>query len=222
VDLARVTLITALGLKTWPFTRVDDVLEVKAQPRSLAELKVLARERRPELLKNRHQQEYNLAGIRVAKAGFFPVITSTAAYGWQGMDEPFGTLPSNWYVGAAMTFPLFEGLSTTYAVNQNKAQLRSTLENYQVLRQNVVKEVEQAYLDVKSGWELIRASKKALEAARENLRLAWGRYQAGVGTIIEVTDAQVQFSQADLKFVQALYDYRVYEAKLDKAIGKPY
>mgnify|MGYP003526712101 CR=1 FL=1 len=43
-----------------------------------------------------------------------------------------------------------------------------------------------------------------------------------IGTIIEVTDAQVQFSQADLKFVQALYDYRVFEAKLDKAIGKPY
>ena len=57
---------------------------------------------------------------------------------------------------------------------------------FEVLRQNVTKEVEQAYLDVKSGWELIRASKKALEAARENLRLAWGRYQAGVGTIIEV------------------------------------
>ena len=132
------------------------------------------------------------------------------------------TPPSTWYVGAAMTFPLFEGLSTAYSVSQNKAQLRATLENYEVLRQNVTKEVEQAYLDVKSGWELIRATKKALEAARENLRLAWGRYQAGVGTIIEVTDAQVQFSQADLKFVQALYDYRVFEAKLDKAIGKPY
>jgi outer membrane protein len=222
VDLARVTLMTALGLKTWPFTQVEDVLEVKAQPRSLADLKAQAQQRRPELLKNRHQQEYNLAGIKVAKAGFFPVFTSTAAYGWQSTDEPFANLPSNWYVGAAMTFPLFEGLSTTYAVNQNKAQLRATLENYEVLRQNVVKEVEQAYLDVKSGWELIRASKKALEAARENLRLAWGRYQAGVSTIIEVTDAQVQFSQADLKFVQALYDYRVYEAKLDKAIGKPY
>ena len=47
--------------------------------------------------------------------------------------------------------------------------------------------------------EVIRATNKAREAARENLRLAWGRYQVGVGTIIEVTDAQVQFSQADLR-----------------------
>ena len=222
VDLARVTLMTALGLKTWPFTQVEDVLEVKAQPQSLEALKTQAQDRRPELLKNRHQQSYNEAAIKVARAGYFPVFTSNMAYGWQSLDQPFANQPSTWYVGAAMTFPLFEGLSTAYAVNQTKAQLRASQENYEVLRQNVSKEVEQSYLDVKSGWELIRASKKALEAARENLRLAWGRYQAGVSTIIEVTDAQVQFSQADLKFVQALYDYRVFEAKLDKAIGKPY
>ena len=125
-------------------------------------------------------------------------------------------------MGAGLNFPLFEGLATTYSVSQNKAQLRSTLENFEVLRLNVTKEVSQAYLNVKSGWELIRATKKALEAARENLRLAWGRYQAGIGTIIEFTDAQVQFSQADLNFVQALYNYRVFEAQLDKAIGRQF
>ena len=222
VQLAQVTLMTALGLKTWPFSQVEDVLEVQAQPRSLEELKVQAQQRRPELLKNRYQQNYNEAAIKVAQAGYFPTVTSTAAYGWQSIDRPFATLPSNWYVGAAMTFPLFEGFSTAYSVGQNKAQLRAAVENYEVLRQNVTKEVNQAYLNVKTGWELIRATKKALEAARENLRLAWGRYQAGVGTIIEFTDAQVQFSQADLNFVQALYNYRVFEAQLDKAIGKAY
>jgi outer membrane protein len=219
VKLAQVTLMTALGLKSWPFSQVEDVMEVRVQPRSLEDLRALALQRRPELLKNRFQQDYNQAAIQVARAGYFPTVTSTAAYGWQSVDQPFATLPSNWYVGAGLTFPLFEGFSTAYSVNQNKAQMRATLENYGVLRQNITKEVDQAYLNVKTGWELIRATKKALEAARENLRLAWGRYQAGVGTIIEFTDAQVQFSQADLNFVQALYNYRVYEAQLDKAIG---
>jgi outer membrane protein len=222
VALAQVTLMNALGLKTWPYKQVEDVLEVAPQPKSLEELTATALQRRPELLKNRYQQEYNQAGITVARAGYFPTFTSMAAYGWQAIDAPFATMPSNWYVGAGFTFPLFEGLATKYAVSQNKAQLRSTLENFEVLRQNVTKEVSQAYLNVKTGWELIRATKKALEAARENLRLAWGRYQAGIGTIIEFTDAQVQFSQADLNFVQALYNYRVFESQLDKAIGKPY
>jgi outer membrane protein len=222
VQLAQVTLMTALGLKTWTFSQVEDVLEVTTQPRSLEELKTLALQRRPEIQKNLFQQKFNEAGIQVARSGYFPTLTSTAAYGWQSFDQPFATLPSNWYVGAAVTVPLFEGLSTAYSLSQNKAQLRASVENYEVLRQNVTKEVNQAYLNVKTGWELIRATKKALEAARENLRLAWGRYQAGVGTIIEFTDAQVQFSQADLNFVEALYNYRVYEAQLDKAIGKTF
>ncbi len=222
VQLAQVSLMTALGLKSWPYSKVEDVLEVMTPPRSLEELRSQALQRRPEIQKNLHQQEFNVASLQVARAGYFPTLTSTAAYGWQSIDQPFSTLPSNWYVGAAMTFPLFEGFSTAYSVNRNKAQLRASLENYEVLRLNVTKEVNQSYLNVKTGWELIRATKKALEAARENLRLAWGRYQAGVGTIIEFTDAQVQFSQADLNFVQALYNYRVYEAQLDKAIGRAF
>ncbi len=222
VQLAQVTLTTALGLKTWPFAQVEDVLEVTTQPRSLEELKSKALERRPEILKNRQLQEFNRAAVNVAWAGYFPVLTSNAAYGWQSTTQPFSNLPSNWYVGAAVTVPIFEGLNTAYTLNQNKAQLRSSVENYEVLRLNVTKEVNQAYLNVKTGWELIRATKKALEASRENLRLAWGRYQTGVGTVIEFTTAQVQFSQADLNFVQALYNYRVYEAQLDKAIGKAF
>ena len=72
VKLAQVTLMTALGLKTWPFTQVEDVLEVMTQPRSLEELKALALQRRPEIQKNRYQQKFNEAGIQVARSGYFP------------------------------------------------------------------------------------------------------------------------------------------------------
>lgn len=219
VELAQVTLMNALGLKTWPYKGVEGVLEITPIPASLAELRSQALERRPEVVKNRYQQEYNKAAVKVAQAGHYPSFTSNAAYGWQGQDYP---LPGNWWIGAAVNFPLFEGLTIAYSVSQSKALLRASEANAEVLRQDVTKEVDQAYLDLKSAWEFIRATKKALEAARENFRLAQGRYQVGVGSIIEVTDAQVQFSQADLKFVRALYDYRTAEARLDKAIGKAF
>lgn len=219
VELAKVTLMNALGIKTWPYREVEDVLEAAPQPRHLEELLAKAGEQRPELVKNRFQQDYGVAAVKVARAGYFPQLSSTASYGWEGFDYP---LPNSWWLGAQVTFPLFEGLATKYSVAQSRANLRATRENYEVLRQNATKEVSQAYLNVKSGWELISAAKKSREAARENLRLARGRYRAGVGTIIEATDAQVQFSQADLNYVQALYNYRVFEAQLDKAVGKPY
>jgi len=225
VDLAQVTLMTALGLKTWPYQGVEDVIEVTRQPLSLAELKAQSLNRRPEILRNRFQQDSDQAALQVAKAGWYPTLNTLAAYGWSGPNAPFGTEAlenRSWWVGAGLTVPLFDGLLAYHNVKTANANIRATLANKEVLDQDISKEVEQAYLDVTSAWELIRATKKALEAARENYRLAQGRYQVGVGSIIEVTDAQVQYFQADLRFVRALYDYRVAEAQLDKAIGKPF
>jgi outer membrane protein TolC len=219
VDLARVSLMTALGLKNWPYKTLEDVMEAPPRPLALGELKEQALKQRPEIMRNRHQQEGDQASLKVARAGYFPTVNSTAAYGWQGTGHP---LPDNWWVGVGVNIPLFQGLKTKYSVDQAKAQLRATLANAEVLGQDVNKEVEQNYLDVKTAREVIRSTAKAREAAQENLRLAQGRYKAGVGSIIEVTDAQVQFSRSDLRYVQALYDYRIAEAKLDKAVGRPY
>ena len=221
VDLARVSLMTALGLKTWPYKEIEDVMEVAHQAPSLAELKAQALRQRPEVVKNIHTQDFYQQAYRTARAGFLPSLTSSAAWGWQGAEE-FLPTNKNWYVGVSLTMPLFDGLLALNNVRVARANQRATLADAEVLQQDVAKEVEQAYLDVKTYWELIRSTKKAMEAARENFRLAQGRYQVGVGSIIEVTDAQVQYFQSELKYVQALYDYRINEAKLDKAIGKAF
>lgn len=218
-DVSRVALMTVLGLKTWPYTEVEDVLEVAPKAISLKDLKTQALAQRPEIRRNLYQQEGDKANLQVARAGYFPSFSAFAAYGWEGAKK---ALEDDWWVGAGVTFPLFEGLSTYHSVRQAKAQLRSTEASGEGLALTVLKEVEQSYLDVLSAWEVIKARAKAREAAAENLRLAWGRYRAGVGDIIEVTDAQVQYARADLDYVQALFNYRVFEARLDKAIGKPF
>ena len=225
VDLAKVTLMTALGMKTFPFEGLEDVLEITPIPHSLAELKAQALERRPEIVKNRYQDDFNKAALRVARAGWLPTLSSQASYGWSGPSAPLTTGPfdqDSWWFGAGVTVPLFDGLLAYHNMKVANANIRATNANREVLTQDITKEVDQRYLDLTAAWELIRATKKALEAARENFRLAQGRYQVGVGSIIEVTDAQVQYFQADLRYVRALYDYRVAEAQLDKAIGKPF
>jgi TolC family type I secretion outer membrane protein len=219
VDVSRVGLMTVLALKTWPYGTVEDILEVEAKPQSLEDLKAQALNQRPEILRNKYQQEGNQAAIRVARAGFYPSLNSTASYGWEGPTYP---LPDSWWLGVTMNVPLFEGLGTTSSLRQAKANLRASRANTEVLTLNITKEVEQSYLDVNAAREVIRATKKAREAAAENLRLAFGRYKSGVGNIIEVTDAQVQFAQADLNYVRALYDYKVAEARLDKAVGRSF
>lgn len=217
--VSRVDLMTALGLKTWPYREVEDVLEVTPTRQSLEELKAQALQQRPDLKRTIFQQQQDKANIRAAKADFLPSFSSFAAWGTEGSRHE---LEDEWWIGAAVNVPIFEGLSKYHTLRQAKAQLRSTQANTESVTLTVIQEVESRYHDLESAWEVIESRTKAKEAAAENLRLAWGRYRAGVGSIIEVTDAQVRFAQADLELVRALFDYRVVEARLDKAVGKPF
>lgn len=219
LQLARVALMTALGLKTWPFQEVSQQLEVRLPSLSLEEAKEYAFRQRPELQRNQYQQELQKQALQVARAGYFPTLNAQATYGWLGREYP---LRENWFVGVSLSLPLFEGGATRYSVQQARANLKASEENAAVLGLNVIKEVEQAYLDMQSAAEQVRAMTKAVEAAQENWRLAQGRYKAGVGSIIEVTDAQVQFYRAELDLIRAKYDFKVAEARFDKAIGRPF
>jgi outer membrane protein len=218
-EVSRVDLMTALGLKTWPFRDVEDVLEVSPKRLSLEELKDQALKQRPELKRSLYQQQEDQANITGARANFLPSVQGFAARGFEGSRHD---LQDQWWIGAGVNVPIFEGLSNVHTLRQAKAQLRSAQANTESVTLTVIKEVESSYEDLKSAWEVIKSRTKAREAAAENLRLAWGRYRSGVGSIIEVTDAQVRFAQADLEKVRALFDYRVVEARLDKAVGRSF
>ncbi|MFZ2089075.1 MAG: TolC family protein [Desulfobaccales bacterium] len=215
-EISKVDLMTALGLKTWPFKDVEDTLEVTPKPLSLEELKAQGLRQRPELKRTFYQQQEDQANITGARANFLPSVQGFAARGFEGSRHE---LEDQWWIGAGVNVPLFEGLSNVHTLRQARAQLRSTQANTESVTLTVLKEVENGYQNLKSAWEVIKSRIKAREAAAENLRLAAGRYREGVGSIIEVTDAQVRFAQADLDQVRALFDYRVAEARLDKAVG---
>jgi outer membrane protein TolC len=129
-------------------------------------------------------------------------------------------LKSAWQVQLSLNIPIFDGFRTTNRVDE-------TLHTYYVIRaqeeqqrQQVALDVEQAYLRLVELRERIKANEAAATAAKENLDLANGRYQVGVGSIIEVTDAQQLYTDAQTTYVRALYDYKIADAQLTRAIGK--
>jgi outer membrane protein TolC len=123
-------------------------------------------------------------------------------------------------VGVSVNIPIFDGFRTTNRVQE-------TLRNYHVIRaqeeaqrQQVALDVESAYLRLVELQERIKANESAANAAKENLDLANGRYQVGVGSIIEVTDAQTLYTDAQTTYVRALYEYKIADAQLVRAIGQ--
>jgi outer membrane protein TolC len=80
-------------------------------------------------------------------------------------------------------------------------------------------EVEQTYLGLREAEERLAATKKLVEQAEQNLVLAERQYAAGVGTALEVTDAQLTRSNAQITNIQAHYDYYTSLVKLQRAMG---
>jgi outer membrane protein len=157
------------------------------------------------------------AQVGATRSDFFPSLGATAGAIDTGTDPADAT----WNVsgGLSLSWPLFEGGRTRAEVREQRALLRDTQAQQDVLRQQVRLEVEQARLAVTASREALSAAEEALVNARERLRLAEGRYQAGVGNIIELSDAQVEYTNAAAQRVQATYDLATSRATLARALG---
>ena len=116
--------------------------------------------------------------------------------------------------------PLFSGGLTAARVAESRAKLRVLRADERTLRQQIALEVRRALLDVTRFAQSIDVSSRAADQARENLALAEGRYETGVGNVIELTDAQVQRARAEAERVGALYDHQIAVAALEQAIGQ--
>lgn len=194
--------------------------QLEHRPVSLSEEAVMqeAYSHRPELESIKAQQRASSEQVSVLKKQFLPSVSGTAQYNWTGREYP---LQEGWLWGVTLTMPLFDSILTTSQLGEAQAILRNLQAQEENLRQQVTLEVRQGLLNLHRAEESIRVNEQTVIQARENLDLAEGRYAAGVGNIIEVTDAQLAFTLAQANNIKALYDYKIALAELEKAIGSP-
>ena len=117
--------------------------------------------------------------------------------------------------------PLFQGWLTKAQVREAEWNLQGLQAQVDELRLQVRLDVEQSRLGVKAAKAALEASQEVLVNAKERLRLAEGRYETGVGSIIELGDAQVALTSAAQQTVQAEFRLASARAQLQRAIGRP-
>jgi outer membrane protein len=217
-QVAQVTLNTAMGLREDLQYEIEDNLGYKPREITLAEILNTAYVKRPELIQFRALERGQEAAIKLAKASYYPILSGNASYLLRstGFDDPFYW---DMFLGASLSFPLFSGFSTPAQIDQGKATLRSLQAQEENTKLSIRLEGEQAYLGLKLADEQIRVTEKAVSQAQENYNLAAGRYQVGVGSPLEITDAEVSLANARANYIQALYNYKVAESRIEKAMG---
>jgi len=180
-----------------------------------------ALDHRPELLQAERQIGVANATVQVAASGYKPEASVFGNYAWHDSEfsDQIDKARDGWTIGATMTWAIFDGMLTRGRVTQARAQLQEANLDYADTRRQVELEVRQAYSDYLQTLQLIEAQKKTVEEAEESLRLAEARFRAGTGTQLDVLSAQTALTDARSNEVQALYDYNVAIATLERATG---
>jgi outer membrane protein TolC len=228
VKVAWVTLKNALGVRELAERPLVEEAIMTTIPFTLEQAREIAYASRPELKSFEAQRKAQDQNIATARRGHLPDLTFDTVYGRRHVSNErvdgnqLNTFPlqPSWSVQLSLNIPIFDGFRTTNRVEE-------TLRNYYVIaaqeeaqRQQVTLDVESAYLRLVELQERIKANESAANAAKENLDLANGRYQVGVGSIIEVTDAQTLYTDAQTTYIRALYDYKIADAQLVRAVGQ--
>ena len=217
VRIAMVSLNNAMGLPDAPEYAVEDNLSFVKFEIGPDEAIKKAYDGRPELKALAARRIAAEKAVSAAKTGYFPILTGNASLSWAGENPDVND--SSWSAGISLSIPIFSGFLTKNQISEAKANLIVLTANEEALRQNVLLEVKQTYLSLNEAEELIVTAELAVRQATENHEIATGRYAAGVGNPIEVTDAEVGLSNARAAHIQALYDYKVAAASLEKAMG---
>ena len=218
LKIARVTLNNAMGLSNPPEYRIEDSLSFIRKDLTLAKAIDTSMQNRPEVLATERRVKAAEENVSLATKGFFPVISGSAAYSRASVNE-VNLKQDGWNAGVSISIPIFSGFLTYHQVKEADANYSAAKANFDLLKLNVVLEVQQAYLNLLAAADRIPTSELAQRQATENLEIASGRYGAGVGNPIEVTDAQVTYTNAKTTYTQALYDYNIAVANLDKSMG---
>ena len=119
-----------------------------------------------------------------------------------------------------VNFPIFNNLNTRLNVESSKINYKNSQLQYENLRYSVLQEVRQAYNDYKSYATQLTSTAKALQAAERSYQTQRERYQVGAGTLVELSDANAQYVQAQANRAQALLQFMFQQKLLNYYLGK--
>ena len=218
--VAKARLNQAMGVEGSTDYRVaDDALPpVEGEDGPLEALVAEALRVRPDLAALEAARRAQEATVSSARGGYLPTLGVQT-----GLTEAGPELDSmawNWSASATLGWNLFGGGATRAEVREARAGLDAVDAEADALRQSVRLEVDSARLALRATKSALGAAEEALLNARERLRLAEGRYQAGAGSLLELSDAQVALTSAGAQRVRAEYELASARAELLRALGR--
>ena len=191
----------------------------EADPPQLAQLVETSRKFRPEIVQLDKQLEAADASLDAAHAERRPVLSANAATQWAGATDNWDKEPS-WNAGLALTWQLYDGGKASADIRIAHANVELTAAQRDALLVTLTSQLDSARAQIVANRANVQASTEAVTAARAQLQLAEARYAQGLGSQIELADAQTAVTTAEGNLVQAEFQLGTAWAQLHRATAQ--
>jgi outer membrane protein TolC len=182
--------------------------------------------RRADYLAARAALEAQAKSVDGARAAQWPIFSLQGAYGGRWATDPTeqqagsSTSGDVGRVGVVVDIPIFEGGRVNARIRQEKARLLAAQERLRRLQLQIHLDIETAVLNISSSTQRVKAIEKAVEQAKESLRIEREKYDLGKGAIVDVLDAQSAVLESQTNYYRALADLNIAIAQMKLATGE--
>lgn len=206
---ALASLSTVLGFESaQDFVLVDDTSAPAQPPADVNNLIAQAFSLRPEILSQEFTYQSAQKFHSAEKDLFYPDVRALGAVGDTPVRNP---VLSNWYgaVGVNIEIPVFNGFLFNARSKESSLQEQAAHDRLVDLRNRISRDVRTSWLNATTAYQRVSVTQQLLDQANLALSLAQTRYNLGLSSIVELSQAQLQQTQAEISNAQAGYDYRL-------------
>lgn len=166
------------------------------------------------------QQRIQEQQITIAKSGNKPSLVLFSNYNVQNGFDPVEPeqFVDNWGAGVQMSFPLFDGFSTSHKVEQASLELQKAQLREQEIRDLIKLQVQQAITSLYQAADKIASQEKNIQLANTALKVAEQQFRAGIVSSLDVLDAQQTLAQSETMYTQAIFNHIMAKIELCKII----
>lgn len=218
-ESARLNLIRALGISfDLRLVLTDELKFVAGSGQKAEEALTIAREQRLELKAQENRQRLAALSLSSVASERVPSLSLNGDYGWIGVkpDDALATRT----IGLTLSVPIFDGGQREGRISENRSRVRQESIRMKDVSDQVTLEVRNALLTLESSQQQVAVAQKGVDLAVKELTFARDRFSAGLGTNIEVTNAQTSIARARDNLIEALFRFNASRINLARAKGE--
>lgn len=218
LKVSYVQLSQIMGIPEYTNYELSDELLLNDYNETFENLIKAAYDVRPELVSAKKTADAAKMNLRAQRRNFTPDLGIYGSYG-NGIGNEYNI--SSGQLGVKLNYSGLNMMKVKKQIDEAKAEYNKSIADYDDVRDTIYLNIKKNYLDLQTAKESIIIAKLALDEAKEQYRQVTGRYKAGVGDAIELKDGENTYLNARLDFYNAMLNYNVTAASLEKEVGVP-